>query len=497
MHPRLACVVITVSVAAGGCHSLQHRWSPTPPPLPSPPLKEFDLSWTERDENGLPVNPKWGSQLSQPPVLPLSSDGDLCAPAPQTCTMQGKATFIDWAPTPSVCRFGVATHFLDAGPFAAHVGWLVATYTGAIRPSSPPISEDQDFNFIFLPDSDAGLTAKNSTDGGSRYIELELDSREVKDRFGLPFWKDFGRLSTEAACVDPALTAGECGRAEQEVERTWVRQGKLSRAVVVGLFGVDCEHGCKSELHPVYALAVETDVNPRHNEWAIFARNWGNGGLCSTSTHELEARRLTIRVPPPSESATPTVQSAGFAFSGDRVAAPIFQAPRSDGGLLVTFDLAAPARRGLEELVLAIDWNTDTATAASQAPAAAARRAQVAPPPSERVQPLFRYVNDFVNALPADQGVRSRTRAKLVTALKTTRLPGIVVVTDDQLDKAVKPSDPVAFGPKLDQTPRGTVTHADNREDKLWAILCEASREGHTPLPKYNGRDMTTFCQMK
>src|SRR5713226_4331888 len=105
----------------------------------------------------------WGSQASRPSVLPLTSDGDACALAPQGCTAQNNSPFIDWAPTPSVCRFGVATHFQNAGPFAGHVDWLVATYTGVIRPSSPPISDDQDFNFIFLPDSEAGLTAKNET----------------------------------------------------------------------------------------------------------------------------------------------------------------------------------------------------------------------------------------------------------------------------------------------------------------------------------------------
>ena len=52
-------------------------------------------------------------------------------------------------------------------------------------------------------------------------------------------------------------------------------------AVVAGLIGLDSEHGAYSELHPTYAMAIHTDSSVTDDQWAFFARNWGDEGFCS------------------------------------------------------------------------------------------------------------------------------------------------------------------------------------------------------------------------
>ncbi|HZR22882.1 MAG TPA: hypothetical protein VFA59_04785, partial [Vicinamibacterales bacterium] len=111
----------------------------TPPARPAT-LNEFDAWWDPIDENGLPINPEWGSQKNAS-ELPMRDPNDPCAKAPQHCTTQLRTDAIDPAPTPSVCRFGVETDLEHAGPFAAHVNWMVASYTGTVRPTMPPISD--------------------------------------------------------------------------------------------------------------------------------------------------------------------------------------------------------------------------------------------------------------------------------------------------------------------------------------------------------------------
>ena len=70
-------------------------------------------------------------------------------------------------------------------------------------------------------------------------------------------------------------------------------------AIVVGLAGLDCEHGCGTELHPVYGLAIRVNDDPSDDTWAIFVRNWGNEGYCSQEQHLLDTTRLAFMISAP------------------------------------------------------------------------------------------------------------------------------------------------------------------------------------------------------
>jgi hypothetical protein len=59
-------------------------------------------------------------------------------------------------------------------------------------------------------------------------------------------------------------------------------------AVVSGLVGLDCQHGCKTELHPVYAIAIKESTDPSNSEtYAILARTSGGEGVCGEHQHPL------------------------------------------------------------------------------------------------------------------------------------------------------------------------------------------------------------------
>jgi hypothetical protein len=75
-------------------------------------------------------------------------------------------------------------------------------------------------------------------------------------------------------------------------------------AVVTGLVGIDTVHGASAELHPVYAIAIRT--MPEYaaptsglpaDQWAFFARNFGDEGYCSENGHPLPDGPLRVLIP--------------------------------------------------------------------------------------------------------------------------------------------------------------------------------------------------------
>ncbi len=466
---RRAVLIAVLVTAISGCHHAPKPWELRPPSPPATPAKVFDVTWTRTDPNGVPLNPVWGSQSwTTGAALPPAQQA-ACAKDPRKCT--GQRVVADWAPNPSICRAGVATGL--AGPIAAHFDWSIATYSGFVRPSTPAISDDNDFNFVFQPDDPgalAGLTEANSTvpfDASKKYIELELHSLEVKSRFSLKWWRDFADDSD-----------------------------RVVRSVIIGLFGVDCEHGCKSELHPVYAIMVETDPSPVHNTWQIFVRNWGNGGSCSTFDHQFNGKTLTLKIPPPSPGAAlEQVQQADFARSDAAIVAPVFSSPQERDGLLVSFGLAPPATRALEELAVTVRWSGAVAAPRPPAlplppppPSAAAARTSATPGPITEAA----YILRVVDSLPPEQ--RSRTRQQIIDALKRPNRGTEKTLLTRTIDTTIHPNPtlPIVAGSRsVPQATRLEDTETD-RSKKVWSTLCRVTQG---QLPPFNGHDITSICR--
>src|SRR5207253_2248572 len=86
---------------------------------------------------------------------------------------------------------------------------------------------------------------------------------------------------------------------------------ELPYAIILGLMGVDCEHDCHTELHPVYAMAIQLSSSPQDNVWGIMVRNWGNEGFCAHGQQELTFPNGELKLFLPHKGATkPEVTSS-------------------------------------------------------------------------------------------------------------------------------------------------------------------------------------------
>lgn len=254
----------TSSVA--GCSGEGYILIATRAPRGAPPAPMDLVGTAAREVNGISMNPRWGSQVTSgtlgDPVACFDLPGWFGNPA---CT--GQPTTIDEGSglNAIICEIGSTT------PIAGHVNWRPGTYAGPVYWDHHSIG-DSDYNMKIPPVDGNGLTLANTT-----YIKGEFDSRETVDNFSAPWWTAFRDASdsSKQAMVDGKET------------------------IMIGLVGTDCEHDCESEIHPVWGLAIHVKDDPNDDVWAVFARNWGNEGFCSSLQHlvALPGNRLSFRLP--------------------------------------------------------------------------------------------------------------------------------------------------------------------------------------------------------
>jgi hypothetical protein len=243
------------------------------------------------DYNLFPYNPDWASFAQNhqlPDALSLCSEYDGSAPylGSPPCTSQPTT---EDNPSPDsfshyICKHG--RHPLDA--YHGHVNYEPATYQGLLQwyeKSDPGADDEYSLDLHPFPTLD-GVTAGNNN-GNS--IHIEFDSDETIDHFDdNAWWNKFHSSVDNGHAVD--YNGG-----------TYVN-GRL--AVVTGLAGIDTVHGASAELHPVYAIAIRT--TPEYappssglpaDQWAFFARNFGDEGYCSSNGHPLPNGPLTVLIP--------------------------------------------------------------------------------------------------------------------------------------------------------------------------------------------------------
>lgn len=268
----------------------------------------FDLVSDAFDPNGIPLNPQWGWRRTHPePDRSLPDPNQLCNGFP--------ATYVPFTSPPRISgysagsppctnqpiSFDTATGwngFLctfkgTSGKLHGHVNWNAATYEGPIywdSHSSP--GTDDDYNFRLAPPSLTTLVPS------AALLGIEFDSDETIDHFHTPWWEWFHRAVDDGS--GDVITGSE--------------------AIVIGLLGLDCEHSCATEIHPVWAMAIH-DVNkrsPSDDVWAIFVRNWGNEGYCSSKNHLLDLTSITFKLPwKPNASSVNVGSSTRFLFGPD------------------------------------------------------------------------------------------------------------------------------------------------------------------------------------
>lgn len=269
--------------------------------------RQWDLVPHGLDINGLPLNPEWGWQVNGGTI---AKDGVWDASClAHGCSSQdpqldqASLTATNWPSHlfANVCNF-------DTGP-SGHHNWFDVTYTGTVRwvEHSGGAFGDDDYNmaintpiFHFEPPGQtsigfgAGTSFFNTTSGnafGEDSIGLEFDSDETIDHFDQnQFWHTFHQTVDNGS--------------DQDVDNLMDNHD----VVVIGLIGFDEMHDGHTEIHPVHALAIRegspqplvaNTLDPAHDRWFFFVRNWGDEGECSRYQHYLQTDTITLEIPPP------------------------------------------------------------------------------------------------------------------------------------------------------------------------------------------------------
>jgi hypothetical protein len=227
---------------------------------------------------------------------------------------------------------------------------MPATWQGTVYwDSHSTPGTDDDYNINIVPPAGEGLTVSNEG-----HIHTEFDSDETIDHFRTPWWNAFHDAVDRDDASARAMIDGKFG-------------------VIVGLAGLDCEHGCATELHPVYGLAIHINDNPLDDTWAIFVRNWGNEGYCSQDQHPLDTNRMAFFLPRPSATAV-NVNSASTFLTNTSEAGGPFVSLVSGQGATVEFELPDPAKEARINGELHLQWTLRSgAVAAAESPAAASQ----------------------------------------------------------------------------------------------------------------------------
>jgi hypothetical protein len=256
------------------------------------PLAPFDLVADTVDDNGLPLNPRWGGQRNtgsppDPRQCPRSEGGFNLGghyhdPSRLECSHQyAYPNYPDLA-SALVC---------DGKP---HVNWFGVTYS---TPSESDVlaptqtvswdsnscgPDDWDYNININRGDKAGYVIAGTRD----WIHTEFDLRETINHFTTPWWSKFHDDVNKDGC-------GTTGPRATEING--------SAAIVTGLMGFDAFEDVSIELHPVWALAM--NVNPQgstsDDTWVFFVRNWGNEGSCGASQEYIDFpnNQYTFRIP--------------------------------------------------------------------------------------------------------------------------------------------------------------------------------------------------------
>ncbi|PYQ26162.1 MAG: hypothetical protein DMF81_00290 [Acidobacteria bacterium] len=307
------------------------------------PPAPMDLVWDETDVNGLGLDPKWGLQVTEPGSLP---DPTACFDLPEwfddpLCSTQHPTLDTPVRIRRLICSIGKTT------PIAGHVNWYPGTFGGPIYWDSLS-TVDRDYNVRLVPPAQNAFTVHNPDN-----IKGEFDSRETVIHFATPWWTDFRKATSQA------------------------KQGMIDGkdAIISGFTSVDCEHNCVSELHPVWVLAIHVQDDPQDDMWAVFMRNWGDEGFCSSQQHFVSwpGDRFTLTLPwragasavelvQPATQFLANMEGVGGTWSG-----------AADGNISLTFALPPPSVGARVHGELHLQWTGSPAMASG--PVAAARPA--------------------------------------------------------------------------------------------------------------------------
>jgi hypothetical protein len=423
-------------------HVVHHADNPFGSVIP----KEWDLVPHGLDANGLALNPEWGWQVTGGSINSAGNYNSACLPGCSSQHPSFDQAELSWGNLLNHI-FGNVCNF-DTGP-SGHRNWFDATYVGKVFwvTHSGGAFGDDDYNMRILTHTfhanPAGTTLGNQQNGDEINIGMEYDSDETIDNFDQsPFWKSFHNM------VD---NQGD-GPTGQFVNG--------HDAVVVGLMGFDEMHGGYTELHPVHVLAIRESapdrVDPAHDRWFFFARNWGDEGECSHLQHYLMDTQLAIQVPPPDAHSGKATLKSTVAF-GSGTTLGFFS---DKDATFVTFDLPDASAQGMDFGEFELAWESGHAEIREVTPQLLN---------AAFVQPVSR-VNNSYNSAADDQhaGDPEERLQKIWEATTADQRRTFNDLLADIYPAKVRPTRPDLKSKNLDSRPKrpGSIPHLTEIEAK-------------------------------
>src|SRR5215471_11476898 len=312
---------------------------------PSP----FDIIGNNFDQNGLPLNPSWQWEKDHPGTHP--DPQALCSGFPyinSSDTSLG-VTFGNPPCTTQAPSLNVPNGFNDIlcnsrstpGHLHGHLNWWVATVNGKIfwhDHTDWTQTGDDDYDFRLTPTVATGLTTANPNDvpNQAQSYEIEFDSDETVDNIDRGWWNDFHK----AVDSNDGHTGGPAGALIDGHD-----------AIVIGLLGLDSEHGAYTELHPIYGVAIHVKDDPKDDTWALLFRNWGDEGFCSQDEMAAPLTTMTFFLPRPGATGGTANTDQIFSNNGNTISVTTQR-----GGAVVTVDLGQPESQALVHGAIHLNW---------------------------------------------------------------------------------------------------------------------------------------------
>ena len=388
----------------------------TQPPPPPTTFRDFDVVATDLDENGFPLNPKWGKQVNSNQSPDFNN-------------------FTDDYPIWKNSGFWCGTHY----------NFMPITYQGQVAwegHSNSVYDDDDYYGMLTRADRAIYTTARN-------YIHWEFNSEETVDNWDKTstWWNLFHHNAVDVSDNE--------AKAHMDNDP----------AIIIGLLNIDGQHDNPCELHPVYAMFLQQQVVNFDNIFPVaatknnlvyhfFVRNWGDEGFCSSGQEYLFYDYIKIKIPGAGKITAANVYKPGDS-KFNQMGWGVEYLP--DGALL-TFHLNSPADKswfvgdlafdrlpnyGQVNGIKQIEWN---------------KLAKVES--TEFETPAQEQLHNKLSALSKDK------HDTLTKQIKQLIQHGIIKKVDAGTNQVKIPSKAAHFNnyTKIGQTPNGKAMHADDPE---------------------------------
>lgn len=262
----------------------------------------WDLVLAQFDDNGIPLNPDWQSNVAKKGFPdPAHCRWPWQSGAASSCT-NGGITDTDFDSSYGFSFFkplsmircascSVCQTFSSNYDYGGHANWTATTQTGTVFWEEKS-SNDDEYSVNLKTPNAAGATAGRK-DG--IHVEFAYDETidVLADDMKISWWQQF----------KSAVDTGDNPAHDFLDNRSMI---------VTGLMGLDFAHAPPGpESHPAWAMAIHSNEDFGDDTWAFFIRNFGNEGYCSENQHYVAFPdgEYTFRLPWPAGATGGAVKS--------------------------------------------------------------------------------------------------------------------------------------------------------------------------------------------